>query len=241
MQVRDVMHREVLSVAQDTPLEDAARLMLGRGISGLPVVDGQGALLGIVTEGDFLRRAELGTERQRPRWLEFLTSAGRLAGDYVGSHGRAVSEVMTAPVETIDEGAPLQDAVAVMLRRHIKRLPVVADGKLVGIVSRADLLRAFAERAAIAAAPLTDAEIAARVRQQLDAQPWGGHGQIGAEVTDGVVTMSGTVTDERTRTAARVLAENVPGVKRVVDRLVWIEPLSGTVIDAPAAIPRPQA
>jgi CBS domain-containing protein len=237
MQVRDVMHRAVLTVAEDAPVEEAARLMLSQGISGLPVVDGQGTLVGIVTEGDFLRRAELGTERRRPRWLEFLTSTGRLAGDYATSHARAVSEVMTAPAETIDAGATLEAAVEAMLRRRIKRLPVVEDGRLVGIVSRADLLRAFADRTATRAAPLSDAEIAARVRQQLDAQPWSGRRLIDATVEGGVVTLTGTVMDERTRSAARILAENVPGVTRVVDRLVWIEPMSGTVIDAPGPDP----
>jgi CBS domain-containing protein len=236
MQVRDVMHTDVVTVSSDTALADAAACMLSHGISGVPVVGPTGSLAGIVTEGDFLRRAELGTERHRKRWLEFFTSNWRLTEDYVQSHARRVEEIMSTPVATIAEDAPLEHAVALMLARKIKRLPVVRGDALVGIVSRADLLRAFAARAAEGATPAAapdDTAIAATIAAQLDAQAWAANGAVRVDVKDGVARLHGTIFDEGERLAARVLAENVAGVKAVEDQLVWIEPLSGTVIDWP--------
>jgi CBS domain-containing protein len=160
MQAKDIMTRHVVSVAPDASILVALQLMLENQISGLPVVDHRGELLGIVTEGDFLRRAETGTERRRPRWLEFLLGPGMIASDYVQSHARRVEEVMTPNVWTVSEEAPLADIVALMEKRRIKRLPVMRGDELVGIVSRANLLRALAGVAGeIAPAPKTDEAI----------------------------------------------------------------------------------
>lgn len=143
----DVMTQDVIAVASDATAMQAAVLMLKHEISGLPVVDPDGTLVGIVTEGDFLRRAELGTQRRRPRWLEFVIGPGRLANDYVQACGRKVSDVMTAEPRTATEWTPLQEVVQLMERHRIKRVPVVCGRLLVGIVTRADLLRALANRA----------------------------------------------------------------------------------------------
>src|SRR5271169_5567485 len=144
MQVKDVMTQKVISVGPSEPILKAAQLMLQNRISGLPVVDKEGELIGIVTEGDFLRRGELGTQRRRPKWLEFIVGPGRLAEEYVHTSGRKVDEIMTTDPFTVAEDDSLEKVVEVMERRHVKRLPVVRAGRMVGIVSRANLMHALA-------------------------------------------------------------------------------------------------
>lgn len=238
MKVGDVMTRKTISVRPDAAVSEAVRAMLEARVSGLPVIEAGGKLVGIVTEGDFLRRAETGTARQRPRWLEFLLGPGRLAADYVRTHARRVDEVMTRDVATIAPGAPLADAVLLMERKRVKRLPVVEGGRVVGILARADLLRALARLGAEAStAPASDTEIRKRLRAELDKQPWAARGMVNAVLHKGEVDLWGTVFDERERTALRVAAENVPGVKAVHDHLVWIEPVSGVTLPAPSEAP----
>ena len=142
MRVRDVMTSPVISIAPDSTVLEAVRIMLLRRISGLPVIDKSGSLVGIVTEGDFLRRAETGTQRRRPRWLEYLLGPGRLADEYTRSHGRKVHEIMTFGALSITEDTPLDEVVRLMEKRQIKRLPVVRGNEVVGIVSRANLVHA---------------------------------------------------------------------------------------------------
>jgi CBS domain-containing protein len=235
MQAKDAMTRRIVSVHPETPIVDAIGLMLHGDISGLPVVDAEDRLVGIVTEGDFLRRAETGTERQRPRWLEFLRGPGRLAGDYVHTHGRRVDEVMTREVVTATEETPLEEVVRLMERHHVKRVPIVADGKLCGIVSRTNLLAALLQLAA--AAPPSGASDDAALRERIVAalrdQPWSMAGATNVTVTDGVVELSGAVFNDEQRQAMRVVAENIPGVKAVRDHLAWIEPTSGFVVEPP--------
>ena len=234
MKAKDVMTRYVISVAPDDSILKALRLMLGNKISGLPVVDQNGKLLGIVTEGDFLRRAETGTERRRPRWLEFLLGPGTIASDYVHSHARRVDEVMTSDVRTVTEEAPLGDIVALMEKHRIKRLPFMRGDELVGIISRANLLRALAGVAGeIAPAPKTDEAIRDRVLAELEAQSWAPGHMIDVIVRNGMVELWGTVLDARQRDAARVAAETVPGVKAIKSHIVWIEPMSGMTFSDP--------
>src|SRR5947209_5734287 len=140
MQAKDVMTPHVITIAADAAIDEAVRLMLQYRISGLPVLGPQGELAGIITEGDFLRRGALGTQRRRKRWVEFLVGPGRLADEYVHARGRKVGEVMTAAPVTIGENTSLDEVVGLMERHRIKRLPVVRDGRLVGIVSRANIL-----------------------------------------------------------------------------------------------------
>lgn len=233
MRARDVMTQPVLSVAPDAPISQAIRLMLQKKISGLPVVDGAGRLVGLVTEGDFLRRAEAGTERKRPRWIEFLMGPGKLAEQYTKSHGARVSEVMTADVRTATEDTPLEDIVGLMERHHIKRVPILRGDALVGIVTRANLLRALASVThEVKPASAGDAEIRERIFAALKAEKWAPLTSIEAIVRDGVVTLSGFVLDDRQRGALKVLAENVAGVKEVRDHMVWIEPVSGAAIES---------
>jgi len=232
MKASDVMTRDVVSIGPDDSILEAVRLMLQHKISGLPVIDGSGALVGVVTEGDFLRRAETGTQRKRARWIEFLVGPGKLASEYVQTSGRKVHEVMTADVETVGEDAPLEKIVHMMERHRIKRLPVVRGAKVVGIVTRQNLVRAVAGLA-LEARPATpgDAAIRERLLADLKKQPWAPLGLIDIAVRDGVVTFTGALTDERQRLALRVAAENVAGVKKVQDHLIWVEPNTGVVME----------
>jgi CBS domain-containing protein len=171
MEAKDVMTSPVVSVEADTPILQAVRIMLQRRVSGLPVVDKEGHLIGIVTEGDFLRRTETGTERRRPRWLEFLIGPGRLAQEYTRSHGRKVGEVMTPDPVSVSEHAALEDIVKLMEKRQIKRVPVVLGPYVVGIVSRANLLHALATVSRDAQpARQTDEAIRARLLDELAKQ-----------------------------------------------------------------------
>jgi CBS-domain-containing membrane protein len=231
MKARDVMTWGVNSIEADAPVMRAAQVMLQHKISGLPVVDARGKLVGIVTEGDFLRRGEIGTQRHRPRWLEFLIGPGRLAAEYVRACGRKVSEIMTPNPHTITEDTSLDKIVELMERHRIKRLPVVEDGKLVGLVSRANLMHALASLARDAKpSAQDDGAIRDRILAELATQAWAP--QINVVVRDGVVELWGVITDERERQAFVVAAENVAGVKLVHDHLVLIEPMSGMILQS---------
>jgi CBS domain-containing protein len=239
MKAADVMTHNVVSVGPDTTVADAVRLMLQDDISGLPVIDEGDRLVGIVTEGDFLRRVETGTERQRPRWLSFLLGPARLAQEYVHTHGRKVAEVMTSDVVSVSELTPLGEIVRLMERRRIKRVPVVRDGKIVGIVSRANLLRAMASLTGEALPDVAgDSPIRKRLLSEFAKQPWVPQISTNVIVRNGIVHLWGVIFDEEQRRAMIVAAENVPGVKGVEDHLVWIEPTSGLVIGPPTE-PRP--
>ena len=240
MQARDVMTARVISIGLDAPVMQAVQLMLQNRISGLPVVGRDGELVGMVTEGDFLRRGEIGTQRQHGRWLEFLISPGRLADEYVHARGRKVEEVMTRKPIAVNEDTPLEEVVRLMERHRIKRLPVVRADALVGIVTRANIMHALVAPAAHARPPAgDDAAIRAQILAEYEKQSWAPMANV--LVRDGVVELWGTITDERERQAMIVAAENVAGVKAVHDHLVWIEPNSGFVIQSKEDEAREQA
>jgi CBS domain-containing protein len=235
MNAAEIMTRDLVTIGRGASLGDAIRLMLDYRVSGLPVVDEAGRLVGILTEGDLLRRGETGTQRQRRPWLEFLLGPGRLAEDYVKTHGRRVEEVMTRAVESIRPDTAVTELVQLMERRRIKRLPVLDGERLVGIVSRADLMRAVAQILDRGeTVPSGDETIRERVLAELaKAQGWAPRSGVNVRVEDGVVELTGAIFEEKERAALRVAAENTPGVKHVVDRLVWVEPVSGTVLEPP--------
>lgn len=231
MQAKDVMTPRVISVGPKATILEGIRLMLQNKISGLPVLDRAGGLIGIVTEGDFLRRAETGTQPRRPRWLEFLLGPGALAAEYVHAHGRKIEEVMTRDPVTVHEDAELQDVVQIMEKRRIKRVPVMRGGEVVGIVSRANLLHALASLARESQATGgDDADIRARLMKELNREKWAPVALLNIVVRNGIVELWGTVTDDRERMALVVAAENIPGVKEVRDHLAWVEPVSGMVV-----------
>lgn len=234
MKAKDIMTSPVVSVEQDTPVLQAIRIMLQKRISGLPVVDKGGHLIGIVTESDFLRRAETGTQRRRGRWLEFLAGPGRLADEYARSHGSKVNEVMTPDPASVTESTPLEEIVKLMEKRRIKRVPVVRGVFVVGIISRANLLHALATVShGIKHAGQTDEAIRALLLAELAKQPWAPVALINPIVQNGVVSLWGTITDERERKALIVAAENVAGVKAVQDHLALIDTTTGMVVFDP--------
>ena len=242
MNAADVMTRNILSVAPDSTIAEAVRTMLDNRISGLPVIDEAGRLVGILTEGDLLRRGETATERHRPRWLEILMGPGRLAEEYVRTHSRRIAEVMTRDPVSVAPDTPLKEIVGLMERHRIKRVPVL-DGEVpVGILSRADLLRGLAgELDQVPAGATSDEEIREHILAELARAAWVPRDGIAITVENGVVDLNGVILDEKEREALRVAAENVPGVRAVEDHLVWVEPVSGTVIDAPPAAAKPPA
>jgi CBS domain-containing protein len=240
MNIRDVMTTTVVSVEPEASILEAVGLMLRQRISGLPVVDRLGNLRGIVTEGDFLRRAETATQRRRPRWIEFLIGPGRLATEYVHTAGRRVDEVMTTRVQTIAPGDSLEEAVRRMERHGVKRLPVVENDRLVGIVTRSNLMRALisaATRAHRTPASTDDEAIRTHLRAELDKQPWAPIGGVDFDVRDGVVTLYGVIADDRLRQALCVAAENTPGVRHVDDQVAWMIPTAAVAGTPPYFVP----
>jgi CBS domain-containing protein len=207
--------------------------MLQRHVSGLPVVDASGKLVGVVSEGDFIRRAEIGTGRRRGRWLRFVLGPGKSASDFVHEHGRRVSEIMSTSPFTITEDTALAEIVALMEKNHVKRLPVMRGHQLVGIVSRANLLRAVASLARQIPDPTADDDhIRNRVIDALEKNDWCPFG-LGVIVKDGIVHLSGVITEEGSRQAAVVAVENVQGVHKVHDHLCWVDTMSGMYLNSP--------
>lgn len=238
MLASNVMTRDLVTIGRDAPVREAIRLMLDRKISGLPVVDGAGKMVGMLTEGDLLHRSEIATQKHHWPWLEFLLGPGRMASEYVKAHGRVVAELMTHQVVVVGVDTPLAEIVALMERHHVKRLPVIDNDALVGIVSRADLMAALARVLDMQEASVAgDADIRAGVLAELEKVNWAPRAGLTVTVADGVVDLDGVVFDEHERRALRVAAENVPGVKGISDHLVWVEPVSGTVIDAAQEVP----
>ena len=234
MIVADVMTRNVISIAPEATVEDAAKMMLERRISGLFVVDKAGDMVGIITEGDLLHRDELGTERQHPWWLRLFISPAQQASEFTHAHGRHVRDVMTTDVVSVAHDETLESVVSLMEAHHIKRVPVTQDDRVVGVVSRSDLLRALLARARHAApAQATDAEVRTAIMDALEGQSWAPTTTLNVTVEQGVADIWGTITSESERSAIRVIAENTPGVTLVHDHMVYVEPYTGTVIEAP--------
>ncbi|WP_398470903.1 CBS domain-containing protein [Tardiphaga sp.] len=228
MKAHQIMTRNVVTIAPDASIHDAAKLMIDHHVSGLPVVDEDGKLIGIVTERDFLRRQELGTEIKRPRWLEFLRGPGRQAVDFVREAGRKVHEIMTPTVYSVIPDAELADIVEIMERHRIKRVPVVQGDRLVGIVSRHNFVAAIADVTRnTAEIGTSDALVRRRVLAVLRSREWVPAG-LDVRVKDGVVDIIGFITDENVRQAIVVATENVAGVSRVREHLCWVDPMSGT-------------
>jgi CBS domain-containing protein len=233
MRAHQIMTRQVITIAADASIVDAANIMLVKHISGLPVVDQAGKLVGIVSQGDFIRRAEIGTQRKRGRWLKFLVGPGRAASDFVRERGRKVGEIMTPDPCTVTEDATLEDIVELMERNNVKRLPVLRGDTLAGIVTRTNLLRAVAGLTRDVPDPtVDDDDIRNRILSSIEKYDWAPFG-LGVIVVNGIVHLSGLITNEQSRQAAIVAAENVTGVTNVHDHLFSVEPMSGMFMSSP--------
>ena len=233
MRAHQIMTKDIITVTPQASIEDAAKIMLRTHISGLPVLDEAGTLVGIVSESDFLRRSEIGTGRKRPAWLQFLVGPGRAATDFVRERGRRIEDVMTESPVTVDEETPLEDLVRLMEKKAIKRLPVMSGNKLVGIVTRSNLLQAVASMAHEIPDPTADDDhIRDRILRAVNATDWR---PIGFEVTvrNGIVHLHGIITTDKARQAAIVAAENVSGVRKVHDHLCFVDTYSGFYVESP--------
>jgi CBS-domain-containing membrane protein len=233
MRAHQIMTRQVVSVGPDTPVLEAANTMLQQHISGLPVVDKSGKLVGIVSEGDFIRRAEIGTGRKRGRWLKFLVGPGKSASEFVHEQGRKVYEVMTPEPYTVTEETQLEDIVQLMEKKNVKRLPVMRGEAIVGIVTRSNLLQAVAGLVRDVPDPTADDDhVRDHIIASIEKSDWHPYG-LNVVVRDGIVHLSGVITDDRSRQASIVAAENVPGVRTVHDHLCWVDPMSGMYVSSP--------
>ena len=224
MRAAQIMTRPVITVGPDTSIVEAARTMLQHHISALPVINAEGNLIGIISEGDFMRRAEIGTQRKPGRWLKCLVGPGKSASDFVHEHGRKVWEVMTPNPLVISEQASLEEIVRSMESTSIHHLPVMRETGLVGMVTRSNLLQAVADLAQDVAEPTADDD---QLRDSIIAAignaDWSPC-RLSVIVRNGNVTLSGFITDERYRRAAMVAAENISGVKTVRDHLCLVPP-----------------
>jgi CBS domain-containing protein len=223
MNAADVMVANVITVGPDANVLDVAETLLSARISGVPVVDKSGALVGIVSEGDLMRRVEAGTGRRRPWWLAIFTGKEVLAAEFVKEHSRKVTDVMTRDVITATPDTPLFTIANLLEKNAIKRLPIVKDGKVVGIVSRANLLQALASlsrQMKQLVTPPDDTAIRDKVLRQLDAEPWTRPSLINVIVKDGTVELWGIVDSASEKKAVRVAAEVTPGVRAINDNLI---------------------
>ncbi len=218
MRAHQIMTAHVITVRAETTVAEAIDIMLRHHISGLPVVDAAGKLIGIVSEGDFIRRAETGTQRKRGRWLSFLAGSRRLAADFVREHGRKVGDIMTPNPRTVTEGTPLDEVVRIMETNGIKRVPVMRGESMVGILTRSDFLPAIANLAHVPGPSADDDHIRSDVTAALRQVPWRPC-PLNVAVRDGIVSLSGVVANESARKAAIVAAENAAGVRIVHDYL----------------------
>jgi CBS domain-containing protein len=221
MRAADVMTTGVVTIGEDASVQEAAKRMSERGISGLPVVDPEERVVGMVSEGDLLHRAETGTERRRTWWLDLLASTNELAGDYIKSHGGRVKDVMTRDVVSVTETTPVADIAILLETNRIKRVPVLRGGRLVGIVSRANLMRALAMTIAEAPgdAEADDRTIRERLLAELRTQRWAEVAPANITVNDGTVYLWSSYLSEAERRALIVAAESIPGVRGVEDHM----------------------
>jgi CBS domain-containing protein len=224
MKARDLMTADPITVAPDASVMQAVQLMLKHRISGLPVVTGGGTLVGIVTESDLLRRRVPGTHR-RTRWLEFLIGSGKLAEEHVQACSRKVSEIMSSQVFTATDHASVAEVVDIMERHGIRRVPILSDQKLVGIVSRSNLVRALTRiLGSEQMVTIDDASVRLHLQDELNRQNWAPSSLINIVVLNGIIQLWGVITDEGQRRAIRVAAQNTPGAREVEDHLMLVQP-----------------
>jgi CBS domain-containing protein len=221
MRAIDVMVRDVVTVNPDTDVAEAIKLLSEHDVSALPVVDEAGNLIGVLSEADLIHRVEIGTEKRRPWWQEAVTGASTLAEEFAKSHGKRVEEIMTSGAISVPEDTPLSEIATLFERKRIKRVPVVKDGKLVGIVSRSNLIQALASAVGrLDQHDEMDRRIRLELLSRLKDQPWTGFGDRNVTVGNRVVHLWGLVGSEEERKALLALAEAVPGVSRVSDEMI---------------------
>ena len=223
MQAQDVMTANVITVQPDSSVQYIAKRLIENRISAVPVVDGGGRLVGIVSEGDLMRRYESGTERHSSWWLFLLASPEETARNYVKVHGKHAKDVMTPRVITVNENTPIQEVAETLEKHHIKRVPVMSGDKLVGIISRANLIRGLAAQPTATDSITDDRTIKASVEQALS-EAGVRRAFLDVIVSGGTVTLWGMVETLEEKEAVCVAAEMAPGATRVQDHLTIMPP-----------------
>jgi CBS-domain-containing membrane protein len=222
MNASAVMVSDVITVKPDDTVQDVAGLLLVNRISAAPVVDDSGKMVGIVSEGDLLRRGENRTEHERPWWLKLLMGREFLAAEFIKEYGRKVADVMTREVISAEPDTPVTDIATLLERHRIKRVPIVQNGKIVGIVSRANLIQALAvcRNKSLEPQTVADAELRDKVISRLKAEPWVRPSLVNVTVTEGTVDLWGIVDSPIEKHALRVAVEVTPGVRAVNDNVL---------------------
>jgi CBS domain-containing protein len=221
MKAIDVMARDVVTISPEASVIEAARLMSENDISALPVADQNGHLVGIISEADFLQREEIGADVRRPWWVEAMVPAATLATEFTKSHGKHVADLMSSHVIAVTEDASLAEIATILERNRIKRVPVLRDDKLVGIVSRSNLIQALASYEVNGDGRLDESRaIREELLSRLKKQSWTDFGSRNVGVKNGDVHLWGLVGSEAERRALVALAGGVPGVARVVDEMI---------------------
>jgi CBS domain-containing protein len=222
------MTRDVVTVGPYTAVPDIAAIMADKHISGVPVVTDSGEIIGIVSESDLLRRVEIGTEREirRKWWLGNLADVNTLAREYAKAHGLRAQDVMSRYVISVRASAELRDVADILDRHRIKRLPVLQAGRLVGIITRGDLVRALSQvRISKSVKRVDNAVLHKALHERIRAQPWINESCISVTVDDGVVELRGFVDTVDQHSALRALVEETVGVGRVEDKICVGNPL----------------
>jgi len=221
MKARDVMVSPVITVNENDTVRDVARILLAKHISGVPVVDRAGKLVGIISEADLLHRTEAGTERPSSWWLSLISGDRAIASEYVQSHATKVRDVMISDVQTAHPDTPLYEIADVFEERHIKRVPIVSDGgELIGIVCRANIIQVIASARPKLEISVPDAMVRETLVAELKKHPWSHVHKLNVTVTNGVVDLWGIAQSETERQAIRVAAESIPGVTTVNDHMM---------------------
>jgi len=221
MKAADVMVSNVITVGVNASIGEVAAILLNNHISAAPVVDEKGELVGIVSEGDLIRRPELGTAKRHSLWLELISNKWASATEYIKSHSRKVADVMTRDVITAKPDTPLGDIASMLERNRIKRVPIVEGGRLVGLVSRANILQALASatKKLSSLTTATDSELRKKVQSRLAAEPWRPT-MLTVTVQDGTVDLWGLVHSVEEKKAAQLATEATPGVRAVVNNII---------------------
>ena len=229
MKASDIMSTDVVTVGPKASVQEVAELLLKHRISGVPVVDDKGRVLGMVSEGDLLRRADAGTGHERSWWLKLLLGSEGLAREYIHEHSPEIADVMSREIITASPDTPVSDLAEILEKHRIKRLPIVKDGKLIGIVSRANLLHALVSlRPHIPERPVADSELRETILKRMRDEPWIGTSLVNVTVAAGSADVWGIVDTSAEKKALRVLVETTLGVKAANDNLI-VRPIGGGI------------
>ena len=217
MKAHEMMTKDVITVSPDATVRDIAALLVRHRISGLPVTTADRRVVGMVSQSDLLHKAEIGSEQKRKWWLATFGDPDGMAREYVKAHGQKAADIMSRFIVSVADNAEFADVANTLSTHRVKRVPVIHDGKLVGIITRTDVVRALAKLEAIGPSRPGDVALQKAVLDKMRAQTWLDTAYVNAEMTNGVVRLTGFIASDDQRRALRVLAEEVCGAGKVQD------------------------